>query len=411
MALRIAAEQARRLVLSLQGLADPPRRKLSADGLLALIERLGFVQVDSVNVVARAHHMILFARNETYRPALLQRLLEREARLFENWTHDAAIIPTSFYPYWQVRFERDRSRLASRYRRWFAEHHDDGRIEAMLDHIRQNGPVMARDFGDRERPSSGFWDWHPDKVALEFLWRTGRLTIARRQGFQKVYDLAERVIPAQARARAPSHDAFVDWACHGALERLGFATPAQIAAFWGMVTLAEARQWCAHPDRAVPAVLEPADGSSPRPVFAHGGVEGLLRALPESPGRVRVLSPFDPLLRDRRRLLQLFDFDYRIEIFVPASRRRYGYCVFPLLEGDRLIGRIDMKANAARKALEVAALWLEPGRRLGRGRRDRLDAELDRIRRFVGADAVHYADGYLRQNEQKERVATISQRI
>jgi uncharacterized protein len=398
MAIRISADQARRLALTLQGLNDPPRRKLSADGLLALIERLGFVQVDSVNVVARAHHMILFARNQTYRPALLQRLLEREARLFENWTHDAAIIPTRFYPYWQVRFERDRARLASRYRRWFEEHHDDGRIQAMLDHIRRNGAVMARDFTNRERPSAGFWDWHPDKVALEFLWRTGELTIARRQGFQKVYDLAERVIPAQARASVPTHEA-LDWACRSALERLGFATPAQIAGFWGMVNLAEARQWCAaHPDHAVPAVLEPADGSLPRPAFARADLAALLQALPESPRRVRVLSPFDPLLRDRRRLLALFDFDYRIEIFVPASRRRYGYCVFPLLEGERLIGRIDMKVNTARRALEVRALWLEPGRRLSRGRRDRLDAELERIRRFIGADTVRYADGHSKQN-------------
>jgi uncharacterized protein len=297
-----------------------------------------------------------------------------------------------------VLFARDPPRLASRYRRWFEEHHDDGRIQAMLDHIRQNGAVMAREFTNRERPRGGFWDWHPEKVALEFLWRTGELTIARRQGFQKVYDLAERVIPAQARASVPSHEA-LDWACRSALERLGFASPAQIAGFWGMVTLAEARQWCAaHPDRAVPAVLEPADGSPPRPVFARRDIENLLQALPESPRRVRVLSPFDPMLRDRRRLLALFDFDYRIEIFVPASRRRYGYCVFPLLEGERLIGRIDMKANAARRALEVNALWLEPGRRLSRGRHDRLDAELDRIRRFIGADTVRHADGYLKQN-------------
>jgi hypothetical protein len=258
---------------------------------------------------------------------------------------------------------------------------------------------MARDFSDRERPRGGFWDWHPDKAALELLWRTGHLTIARRQGFQKVYDLAERVIPAQARGSTPSHEAFVDWACHGALERLGFATPAQIAGFWDLVTLAEARQWCAaRPERAVPALLEPADGSPPRPVFARSDIEALLQALPESPARVRVLSPFDPLLRDRRRLLQLFDFDYRIEIFVPASRRRYGYCVFPLLEGERLIGRIDMKGNAAQRLLEVSALWLEPGRRLGRQRRERLDAELDRIRRFIGAEAVRFADGHLKQS-------------
>lgn len=398
MTLRISADQARGLALALQGLADPPRKKLTADGLLALLERMGFVQVDSVSAVARAHHMILFARNQTYRPALLKRLLETEARLFENWTHDAAIIPTRFYPYWQVRFGRERARLAGRYHKWFGVHPDE-RVEDMLAHIRQNGAVMARDFADPERPRGGFWDWHPDKAALEYLWRTGRLTIARRQGFQKVYDLAERVIPAQARAGAPTEEAFVDWACRGALARLGFATASQIAGFWDLVSLAEARQWCAaHPDQAVPALLEPADGSALRPVFARADIADLIGKLPALPNRVRVLSPFDPLLRDRKRLLQLFGFDYRIEMFVPAARRRYGYYVFPLLEGQRMIGRIDMKANGVRRALEVAGLWLEPGIRLGRARQDRLDAELDRIRRFIDAETVRYADGYLKKS-------------
>jgi uncharacterized protein len=392
MAITIAADQARRLALVLQGLADPPRRRLSADGLVDLIERLGFVQVDSVSVVARAHHMILFARNQTYRPELLRRLLEVEARLFENWTHDAAIIPTRFYPYWQVRFRRDRARLASRYHKWFGVHADE-RVEAMLAHIRHNGAVMARDFSGAER-RGGFWDWHPDKATLEFLWRTGDLTIAKRQGFQKVYDLPERVIPAQARGYEPPVEAFVDWACRGALERLGFATPAEIAGFWGLVTLQEARHWCAaHPDQAVPALVEAADGSV-RKALARPDVLTLLDDLPDCPKRVRVLSPFDPLLRDRRRLLQLFGFDYRIEIFVPAARRKYGYYVFPLLDGERLVGRIDMKAS--RGVLEVGGLWMERGRRLSRGRLDRLEAELERIRRFIGADAVAFADGHVK---------------
>jgi len=392
--MRITAERARRLALSLQGLADPPRRRLSPDDLLALIERIGYVQVDSVNVVARAHHMILFARNQTYRPALLQRLLEREGRLFENWTHDAAIIPTCFYPYWRVRFERDRERLAARYGKRFGDHRE--RIEAMLDHIRHNGAVMARDFSDPAQPRGGFWDWHPDKATLELLWRTGHLTIARRQGFQKVYDLTERVLSADFLADLPSPQEFVDWACRGALERLGFAMPGQIAAFWDLVSVAEVKRWWAdHPDVAVPVQVETATGAE-RTVLARADIADQLDALPDCPRRVRVLSPFDPLLRDRKRLLALFGFDYRIEIFVPASKRRYGYYVFPLLEGDRLIGRIDMKADMARGALAVAALWLEPGQRLGRGRSERLDAELDRIRRFVGADNVVYADGYLR---------------
>jgi uncharacterized protein YcaQ len=340
--------------------------------------------------------MILFARNQTYRPALLQRLLETEAGLFENWTHDAAIIPTRFYPCWRVRFARDRARLQGRYHARFEGEHGQ-RIEAMLDHVRSNGAVMARDFADPLRPRGGFWDWHPDKAALEFLWRTGDLVIARRQGFQKVYDLASRVLPAEALADLPSHEALVDWACRGALQRLGFASPGEIANFWGLVTLAEVRQWCAdHPEAALPVVVEAADGRGARKLLARGDIERELEALPTPPARVRVLSPFDPLLRDRKRLLALFGFDYRIEIFVPAAKRRFGYYVFPILDGERLIGRIDMKGAGG--VLEVAALWLEPGRRLSRGRRQRLEAELDRIRRFIGADTVRYADRHFKQS-------------
>jgi len=116
------------------------------------------------------------------------------------------------------------------------------------------------------------------------------------------------------------------------------------------------------------------------------------------PGRLRVLNPFDPLLRDRDRLARLFAFDYRIEVFVPAPRRKYGYYVFPLLEGEHLVGRLDMKADRQRGALDVMALWLEPGRKLTRGRLRRLEAELDRVRRFVGLDAVRFADGYLKRD-------------
>jgi uncharacterized protein YcaQ len=267
----------------------------------------------------------------------------------------------------------------------------------MLDHVRNNGAVMARDFADPLRPRGGFWDWHPDKAALEFLWRTGDLVIARRQGFQKVYDLASQVLPAEALAGLPSHEALVDWACRGALQRLGFASPGEIANFWGLVTLAEVRQWCAaHPEAAVPVVVEAADGRGARKLLARGDIERELEALPTPPARVRVLSPFDPLLRDRKRFLALFGFDYRIEIFVPAAKRRFGYYVFPILDGERLIGRIDMKGAGG--VLEVAALWLEPGRRLSRGRRQRLEAELDRIRRFIGADTVRYADRHFKQS-------------
>lgn len=390
--------EARRLFLQLQGLSFAPRRKLNRDGLLALVEHLGFVQVDSINTVERAHHLILFSRNQTYRPRLLTALLEQEASLFENWTHDAAIIPTRYFPYWRPRFARQREILRERWRKWRR-----GGFEALsdqvLEEIRERGPVMARQLGTGEHKiTSGWWDWHPSKTALEFLWRTGALAVARREGFQKVYDLTERVIPARHRRDEPGAEAFVDWACRGALDRLGVATSGELAAFWGAITPAEAASWC----RAglgkdvVEVVVEAADGSKPRTAFARPGLPDLLRDLPEPPGRIRALSPFDPLVRDRKRTERLFDFRYRIEVFVPAEKRQYGYYVFPLLEGDRLIGRIDMKHQREHGTLGVTGVWLESGCKFTQRREQGLDAELERLRRFVGAERVTRDNGYIK---------------
>jgi len=389
---------ARHLFLARHGLADDPRPKQSRAGLLALIERIGFVQVDSINTVARAHDMILFARNQTYRPDDLRRLVERDRELFENWTHDASIIPSRFFPWWQPRFARDAERIRRRWTDW----HRPGFLE-MLDHIRdhvgRNGATLARDLGEGEaRPGGGWWDWHPAKTALEFLWRTGELAICHRRGFEKAYDLTDRVIPQHHRAGEPDEEALIDWACSSALDRLGFATPGEIAAFWDSVTPAEATAWCRRQPRGnlIAVEVESADGARPRRAFARPGLAAEARETPPPPERVRILSPFDPALRDRNRTERLFGFRYRIEVFVPAAKREYGYYVFPVLEGSRLIGRIDMKCDREAGVLDVTALWAEPGVRFTRQRQARLEAELDRQRRFAGVDRLRWADGALR---------------
>ena len=401
MTLPICADQARRLVLHLQGLSEPGRGRLSRDGLLEIIERIGFVQVDSISTVERAHHMILLARHRGYRPEFLRRLLEDEVRLFEHWTHDvAAILPLRFYPYWKLRFERERATVEQRFARWFGDGFR-GELDRVLAQVVERGPTMARDLApDAAREAGGWWQWHAGKAALEFLWRTGRLAVARRAGFQKVYDLAERVIPAAVRGVEPDHQALVDWACRAALDRLGFATPGELARFFGLATLDEATRWCREQlgHAALAVQVGAVNGATPRQLIARPDIADLLEALPSPSGHIRVLSPFDPLLRDRARLERLFGFDYRIEVFVPARRRTYGYYVFPLLEGDRLVGRIDMRADRQRRSLAVDALWMEPGARLGTLRRRRLEAELDRIRRFVGAEATTFADGFLKRD-------------
>ena len=335
-------ESARNLFLARHGLADNPRQKQSCSDLLALIKRIGFVQVDSINTVARAHDMILFARNQTYQPQHLKELLEKDRELFEHWTHDAAIIPTEFYPYWRPRFARDAVQIKQRWK----DRRRAGFVEIaanLIATIERDGPKMARDLGSDEKKSNGgWWDWHPSKTALEYLWRSGELAICHRKGFQKVYDLSKRVVPARHNAFLPEQAAFIDWACSTAIDRLGFATSGEISAFWGSVTPKEAADWCQRQlaGNLIEVEIESADGSKPRTAFARPDIHDLARDAPAIPNRIRILSPFDPALRDRKRTERLFGFDYRIEVFVPASKRKYGYYVFPILEGNELIGRI-----------------------------------------------------------------------
>ena len=386
----ISNQDARHIFLERHGLCSPPRAKLSDDGVLEIIRSLGFVQVDSINTVARAHHMILFARNQTYRPEQLTRLLERERALFEHWTHDASIIPVEFYPYWRYRFTRDRKVLLDRWRK--ARHQGFEEIfEEVLAMIGRNGPTMARDIGSQRKTGRGWWDWHPEKTALEFHWRTGKLAISGRDGFQKIYDLSENVIPKRHLNERVDEDAFIDWACRSAIERLGFATSGEIAAFWELVTPAEAAAWCQSAlkgCRLTEVLIENCDERRPTRSFAVLNLPDTYADAIQPVDRLRVLSPFDPMIRDRKRCLRLFGFDYRIEIFVPAAKRQYGYYVFPLLEGDRFIGRIDMKH--VKGTLRVANIWLEAGVKRGKGRIAALEAELDRHRRFVGAERVTF---------------------
>ena len=388
--LLITNGQARKLFLERQGLSVSERSKLSTEGLLEMIRALGFVQVDSINTVARAHHMILFARNQTYRMDQLTQLLETQRALFEHWTHDASVIPVEFFPYWRYRFERDKAVLLSRWRK--ARHKGFEEIfEKILAQVRRDGPTKARDIGTKRKTGRGWWDWHPEKTALEFHWRTGNLAIAGREGFQKIYDITEKVIPEYYREAWVDEGAFVDWSCWSALERLGIATSGEIAAFWNLVTSKESAEWCrdALASGAVMEVL--VEGAEERKLikaFAFPNLPERLYDLPEALDRIRVLSPFDPLIRDRKRCLRLFGFHYRIEIFVPEAKRQYGYYVFPVLQGDRFIGRIDMKHHNG--VLTVTGFWPEPGVKMGKGRKAALEAELDRHRRFVGAESIAF---------------------
>lgn len=393
--------QARAVFLDRHALSEQPVGDMRGPDLLNMIERLGFVQLDSINTVARAHDLILFSRRQRYRPKALKSLYEKDRSLFEHWTHDAAVIPMQYYPWWTLRRRRDADKLRGQWRDWRRDGFE-AQFQAVLDQIRVEGPVCSSDVGAGEKRGSGrWWDWHPSKTALEYLWRSGALCVVGRDGFRKRYDLTERVIDEALCTAIPDADHVartINWCCDGALDRLGFATPAELAAFWDHITLAEAKDWCANEvgqGRLQPVQITCDDGT-PRPCFARPGLGDDPSLEREPTSRLRVLSPFDPALRDRKRAARLFGFDYRIEIFVPEAKRKYGYYVFPILEKDRIVARVDMKAFRDKDTLTVKALWPEKNVQWGKARHAAFEAELGRLLRLAGVSQLAFDNGWLR---------------
>ncbi len=388
--------QARHLFLARHGLCEAPTGPCPDQALQEIIENLGFVQVDSINTVARAHHMILRARATQYRPRALVRLLEKERQLFEHWTHDASVIPVRFFPHWRLKFSRDEETLRGRWKNWRRDGFEQ-KFDEVMRRISDHGPCSSADVGeDEKRSSGGWWDWHPSKTALEYLWRSGQLSVTRRVNFRKVYDLTENVIPPDALNARVTEEDTIDWACAAAMDRLGFATTGELAAFWDIISPAEAKEWCAKAladGRIIEALIENHDKTHRR-VFCWPDTPDLTPT--EPPARVRILSPFDPALRDRNRAERLFGFHYRIEIFVPEAKRKYGYYVFPVMEGDRLIGRIDMKCFRPENRMVVRAFWPEKKQRMGSGRIARLKSEIERLSRFAGAVVLDYEPDWQR---------------
>lgn len=404
---------AARLLLLGAGLLDDPAGPVDAARVHGVVERLGFVQLDSINTLERAHHLTLHARLDGYRHEHLRTLLEHETHrtLFEHWTHDASAIPLAWYAHWKHRFGRDRERIAEN-AWWQARAGPDAEriLRRVKSRIRAEGPLLARDFessrdaAERARrgaESDGWWNWKPEKAALDMLWRAGELAVVRREAFQKVYDLAERVHGEHRSHAKPRRAAHVDWACRTALERLTIATPREAARFWNAISLEETRPWFAAAARRgelVPVQVTGSDGEARPSMALHDWRERLDRA-PANVSRLRLLSPFDPIVRDRDRAKRLFGFDFRFEAFVPAARRIFGYYTLPILCGERLVGRVAARHDRARRTLVVERIgWEAAAEDTRRGSHtgalrlldDELGRALDALARFIGAGAIEH---------------------
>ncbi|MCX5688498.1 MAG: winged helix DNA-binding domain-containing protein [Planctomycetota bacterium] len=387
---------ARTLLAAGLALAKPRNQCNGPDDVHAMIDRLGFVQLDSISVVERAHHHILYTRLDGYEAGHLEEL-QSTGRVFEHWTHDASIIPASFFPMWKHRFDKVawgswlRQQMGRNYKKTLEE------VRLRIEH---EGPLMARHFEAPNRKSGPWWDWKPAKAALEYWWRTGELAIPRREQFQKVYDLTHRVLPNEILAREHSSQEYVDWSCRSALERLGVATPRELAQFWGGITPAAAAAWCVKAERLgeiVPVQVEGTSGSAVRRAVAFPDWAQRAAAAREGASeheQMRLLSPFDPLIRDRARCLRLFGFDYRFEAFVPEPKRTYGYYVLPVLwsqgSESKLVARVNPAMLRSEEVLHIKGVWWESTQRPTKRLRSMLEEATARYAAWMGATRVQW---------------------
>lgn len=365
--LTLSPAAARALHLAAQGLLTPPRRKATKSDVLDTIRRMAQLQIDTIHVVARSPYLVLFSRLGDFSPQWLDQHLA-EARLFEYWSHEACFLPVEQFGLMRYKM-LDPSGMGWKYA---AEWHEQNRpdIERLLARIRDGGPVRSADFAREDGvKGNGWWDRKPEKQHLEVLFTTGDLMVSERRNFQRVYDVRERVLPDwdDARDLPPRHTvlpALLDYTCRA----LGVVRADWVADYYRLPR----RSYRAELEQLADAgdLIPVAIDDWKEPAYVHRSLEALLPAAQADTLRSTVttlLSPFDPVVWDRRRASTLFGFDYTIECYTPGHKRRYGYFCLPVLHRGRLVGRIDAKAHRTLGTFELKVVHVEPGVRFGTG--------------------------------------------
>jgi uncharacterized protein YcaQ len=351
---RLSIGQARRMALAAQGFAEArPRGRVDRRHLRKVMRRIQLLQLDSVPVVVRTQYMPLFSRLGPYRAELLDEIAYHGDEWFEAWSHEASLLPVEMEPW--LRWSKASAQEGETWRHHYRmAQKDPGYIASVLAQVKACGPLAARDLED-PRPRSGTW-WGSRSggtVALDWLFRIGELGIRRDRRFVKQYDLLERIVPAEIRARStPSFEASLDELLLRSAAAHGIATADDLVDYFRLpVRPAKARlESLAEDGRLLKAEVE---GWS-RPAYRHPEAK-----CPRQIRAAALLSPFDPVVWNRKRIKALFDFDYRIEIYTPAKKRKYGYYVLPFLMGEKIVARFDLKTDRETKTLRVLAAHVE----------------------------------------------------
>jgi uncharacterized protein YcaQ len=361
--MKLSLAAVRALHLAAQGLAQPPAAAARKEDVLAAIRRMAGLQIDTISVVARSPYLVLWSRLGAYEPRWLDELLA-EGALFEYWSHAACFLPIEEYPLY-------RRGMLERGGDWFWNEESPENREAMervLARVREHGAVRSADFTRTDGKPGGWWEWKPEKRALEHLFNAGVLMIARRERFQRIYDLRERVLPDWDDARTPPAEEVCRAFVLQAVQALGVAPVRWAFAYFGRILprrrfrrdYAPLVEELAREGQLIPVEVE----GWQEPAFIHPDHAERARQAADGtlqPVLTTLLSPFDPVTRDRHRARELFGFDYRIETYTPADRRQYGYFTLPILHRGSLVGRLDPKAHRKEHVFEVRALHLEPG--------------------------------------------------
>jgi hypothetical protein len=362
--MKLSLTAARALLLAAQGLHARSEEATGKEAVLAAIRRMEGLQIDTISVVARSPYLVLWSRLGAYEPRWLDELLA-EGALFEYWSREACFLPIEDFPIYRQRMLAYADGDA--YLNGWSEEHPEV-IHRVLERIREGGAVRSIEFTRVGGKGNGWWDWKPEKLALEQLFNAGVLMIARRDRFQRVYDLRERVLPDWDDARVPSAEESRRALVLKAVRALGIARPRWVPFYFhahfrrgasrrGLDALLKE---LAREGALVPVAVEGWDDDA----YVHRDHMGLAEQAAAGalkPTRTTLLSPFDPVVGDRARAQELFGFHYRIETYTPAVRRRYGYFTLPILHRDALIGRLDPKAHRKEGLFEIKALHLEPG--------------------------------------------------
>lgn len=389
--IQLTVTEARRLVVRGALLAGPGL-PANADGIMGVVRHLGSLQIDPTRTVERTHLLVLWSRLGAYDPAVLDRLLWEERRLFE---YAAFIVPTESFPeqaFKMGRFATGDGAWQRRVRDWLEA--NDGFRRAVLDRLRDEGPLPARAIKAPKKvvdwPSSGWTAARNVTQMLEFLWRRGEILVAGRAGGQRLWNLPERVLPPWTPRETLDAAGFAERLVDQALRRMGVATEREIVERRSALSSAEVRSALAEMEAQgrLRRVRLPAEEA-----FIRTEDEGALDALRDRPGwqpMTTLLSPFDPLITDRERTERLFRFSYRLEMYVPRAERRYGHFVLPILHGDRLVGRLDPRMDRRSGVLTIANEYWEAARPPGQAVRRAVRTAVDELGRFLGAREVDW---------------------